>query len=176
MKLTTNLATRRYVDLGRLNALLIAGFVLLGGLLIFKVREVAYNQAELGRIRGLSSASDRRPGGGPAVTEAQLKELSARTGFANSLIEKKSTNWLALLDSLEEVVPTGVALTAINPKQGQVMLNGVARSFANLRLFVENLEHSRNFSEVYLLSQSETKVGLTQQGISFAVTCKVSPR
>ncbi|HBG08060.1 MAG: fimbrial protein [Geobacteraceae bacterium GWC2_58_44] len=177
MKFTTNLATRRYINMRRLNAGLVACFVLLGALLLFKVREVAYNHAELGRIRSLTAAAGNRPGAAK-VSEAQLNALAGKIAFANTLIDKKSVNWLSLLDRLEEVVPNGVALTQIEPNQReqQLKINGVARSFANLRTFLENMEQSKNFSEVYLLGQSETKVGSTQQGLSFAVTCKVSYR
>jgi len=174
MRLTINLATRRYINLRRLNALLVACFLLLGALLIFKVREVAYNQAELARIRQLSASTGGRPG--QTVSEAQLQALSARIRFANGLIEKKTTNWLSLLNRLEEVVPDGVSLTQLEPSQREQLLkvNGAARNFASLRTFMENLEQSENFSEVYLLSQNEKKVGLTQQGIDFAITCKVT--
>ena len=173
MKLTTNLATRRYVNAARLNALLLAGFVLLGGLLVFNVREAAYNQAELSRLGSMNAASGQRPG--ETVSEAQLEALAARTRFANTLIEKKGVNWLTILDRLEEVVPPGVALTQLEPdRQGQLKLTGAARRFADLRGLLENMEQSKNFSEVYLLSQSEIKVGLTQQGISFAITCKTA--
>ena len=92
------------------------------------------------------------------------------------MIEKKSANWLNLLDRLEEVVPAGVALTQIepDPKERLVKLTGAARSFANLRTLIENMEQSKNFSEVYLLSQSDAKkVGATQQGLQFAISCKV---
>lgn len=176
MRITINLATRRYLNLGRLNAILLACSVLLGALLVFTVRELAYNQAQLSGIRRQSAALGDRPG--VAVSEAQMQALAAKIGFANGVLEKKSVNWLKLLDRLEEVVPNGVTLTDIEPDQREQLLkiSGAARSFANLRAFLENMEQSENFAEVYLLSQSETKVGLTQRGINFAVTCKVSYR
>jgi type IV pilus assembly protein PilN len=178
MRLTINLATRRYINLPRLNALLVAGFVLVGGLLLFKVREIAYKQSDLARIASLSAAADRRPGEGPAVGEAQLKELAAQTALANALIEKKSVNWLYLLDSLEEVVPEGVAITQLDPgkRDRPLKLSGIARSFANVRVLMENLEQSKKFSDVFLMSQAETKVGQTQHGVSFTITCKVNYR
>jgi type IV pilus assembly protein PilN len=176
MKLTINLATRRYLNLRLLNIWLLAGFILLGALLILKVREVAYNQAELATIRRQSAVAESRPGEAP-VSPAQLNALAAKALFANALIARKSVNWLNLLDLLEEVVPNGVALSAIQPDKGDLLkLGGVARNFADLRALLENMERSKNFSEVYLLSQSETKVGLTQQGLSFSVTCKVNYR
>lgn len=175
MRLTINLATRRHLNTRLINLLLVASLVLLGALLLFKLRELAYQQAELARIRGLSAATGHRPAGGAAVSEAKWRELAGRISFANGLIEKKGVNWLKLLDYLEEVVPNGVALTQIEPVQHEQLLRigGAARSFAELRALLENMEQSKNFSQVYLLSQSNAKVGLTQHGIIFAVTCKV---
>ena len=173
MRLSTNLATRRYVNQRRLNALLAAFFLLSGGLLLFQVREAAYNQAELSRIRSLAASAGGRPG--EVVSEAQLHALAQKISFANAVIEKKSANWLNLLDRLEEVVPAGVALTQIEPDQKErlVKINGAARSFANLRTLMENMEQSKNFSDVFLLGQTEAKVGTTQQGLLFAISCKV---
>jgi len=177
MKLTINLATRRYVNLRQLNAALAACLVLFAALAIFNVQEIAGKAAELARIERLSAASGPRVGGVP-VSEAQLKGLSTRIRFANAVIEKKTVNWLTVLDRLEEVVPSGVALTQIQPdlRLQQLKIAGVARSFANLRELLDTMERSKNFSEVYLLSQSEAKVGLTQHGIVFDVACKVDLR
>jgi type IV pilus assembly protein PilN len=177
MKLTINLATRRYINLRQVNAALALGLALLAMLAVFKVREIAHNEAELTRMKHLSAATGTRVGG-VEISQAQLKALDARIRFANAAIDKKSVNWLILLDRLEEVVPSGVALTQIEPDQHQqlVKISGAARSFANLRGLLENMERSKNFSEVYLLSQSEAKVGLTQQGILFNVNCKVALR
>lgn len=177
MKLTINLATRRYINLRRLNAGLLLGFLILATLLIFKVREVAKNQAELGRIKNLAATAGNPPGA--KVSEGELQALAGRVSFANELIRKKTVNWLALLDRLEEVVPEGVALTEISPDPStpqQLKISGVARSFANLRAFLEQMEGSQVFSDVYLMAQSDTKVGLTQQGLTFSVTCKVEYR
>jgi type IV pilus assembly protein PilN len=174
MKLTINLATRRYVNLRQLNVMLALGFTLLGGLAIFKVAEIARNASELARVRGLSQGIATRSGG-TQVSEAQLKALEPRIQFANATIEKKSVNWLSLLDHLEEVVPAGVALSEIQPDHDQLLkIGGAARNFASLRALMENMERSKNFSEVYLLRQADTKVGLTQEGILFNISCKVA--
>ena len=109
------------------------------------------------------------------ISDKQLKAQESRIRFANAAIERKSVNWLSLLDRLEEVVPTGVALTQIEPDRLQgLKISGAAHSFANLRALLENMERSKNFSEVYLLSQSDAKVGLTQVGIQFSISCKVA--
>jgi type IV pilus assembly protein PilN len=176
MRLTTNLATRRYINLRQLDAGLVTCFVLLGVLALFKVGEFTGNASELSRLKALSQQSGGRPGA-PRVSDAQLKAQEARILFANGVIERKSVNWLNLLDHLEEVVPSGVALTVLEPDRSHgLRVTGAARSFANLRELMENMEHSKNFSEVYLLNQSDAKVGLTQQGLNFTLSCKVALR
>ncbi|HJV34091.1 PilN domain-containing protein [Geomonas sp.] len=110
------------------------------------------------------------------MSEGQLKVQAARVAFANSVIERKTMNWLGLLDRLEEVVPEGVAITALHPDakdRQQVSITGAARSFNNLRQLLEQMERSRSFSDVYLLNEAEAKMGKTQQGITFSVRCKV---
>jgi type IV pilus assembly protein PilN len=189
MKLTTNLATRRYVNIKLLNLYLVIAMVILAAVLILRVREIAYNQAELGRVKGMLAGA-RSSSPGRKVTEADLKSLQGRVDFANAVIDRKAVDWLNLLDRLEEVLPSGVALNQIEPakqpaqtvgggasQQAQtVTIGGMASQFSSLRTLLENMEGSKNFSEVYLLSQTETKVGLTQRGIAFSISCRIAIR
>jgi type IV pilus assembly protein PilN len=71
-----------------------------------------------------------------------------------------------------------VALNRIEPEShsSTIKVSAAARNFGNIRVFLENLERSPRFSEVYLLNQSETKVGLTQQGILFSVSLRMNTR
>lgn len=176
MKLTINLATRRYINMRRLNTGLAASLLILAALLVYQVREIAGNQVDINKIRTESAAASRGSAGEPAVSPERLRELDAKIAFANELIARKTTNWMGLLDKLEGVVPPGVALSQVKPtvKDEKLQLTGVARNFAGLRSLLENMEQSPNFSEVYLLSQSEVKVGKAQQGLSFNISCKVS--
>lgn len=174
MKLTINLATRRYVNQRQLNLVLTASFVILAALLVYLVRELANNQAEINKIKSQSAAASRGPAGAAAIPPEQMKELEGRIAFANALIDRKTVNWISLLDKLELVVPAGVSLTQVSPGPDlSVKLEGVALTFGNLRTLLENMEQSPNFSEVYLLSQSERKVGSTQEGKGFSISCKV---
>lgn len=177
MKLTINLATRRYINMRRLNTLLVAGLVILAPLLVYQVREIGHNQAEIGKI-GRQAAAAGVPVGAPAVSAEQMQSLEKRIASANDLIDMKTVNWLGLLDKLEAVVPAGVALDQVQPslRDQTLRVTGVARSFANLRSLLENMDRSPDFAEVYLLSQTELKVGQTQQGYNFALSCKVDYR
>ena len=174
MRLTINLATRRFINLRQLNAILLAFFLAAGALALYQAGEFTKNAAELTRIRSLIQGTGTLEGGA-RISDAQLKAQETRIRFANQAIQKKTVNWLNLLDRLEEVVPDGVTLTLIEPdSEKPLKLAGAARSFANLRVLMENMERSKNFSEVYLLSQKEAKVGLTQEGITFEISCKVA--
>lgn len=178
MRLTINLATRRYINTRRLNASLAVAFFLLAALLLYKVREIGSNQAELNQIARQSAAADRGPAAAPEISPAQLQAQKAKIATANALIDRKTINWVGLLDNLEQVVPGGVAMTQVTPnlREQSLAINGVAQSFANLKTLLENMEQSPNFSEVYLVNQAEVTVGKTQHGLSFAISCKVNYR
>jgi len=173
MKLTTNLATRRYVNQRQVDTLLAACFVLLFSLACYQVLGLSGNAAELTRLKGLARGTGAQ--GGPQVTVAQLQAQAGQVAFANDLIDRKSVRWLELLDHLEEAVPAGVSLSDILPERNQgLKVSGVVRHFDSLRNLMENMERSRHFTDVYLLSQQATKVGQTQDGINFQISCRVA--
>ena len=173
MKLTTNLATRCYVNLKQLNSALWAGFLVLGGLALLLASLVGQGRGEIVRVRTLEQGLTPKSAG-PQLSEAQLGAQAKHVQFANQVVDRKTVNWLHLLDSLEEVVPNGVALNHIAPSLERALsIGGSARNFAALRTLLENMERSKNFSDVYLMSQAEQKAGLTQEGISFTITCRI---
>jgi type IV pilus assembly protein PilN len=174
MKLTTNLATRRYVNLRQLDILLLLAFVLILGLAAFQVIAVAQNAAEMNRVKGLARGGVPA---GPQVSAAQLQAQAKQVAFANDLIDRKTVDWLTLLDRLEEVVPSGVSLNEIQPDRNRVLkIGGMVRQFDSLRVLMENMERSRYFTDVYLVSQAQAKVGLTQEGINFQISCRIAQR
>jgi type IV pilus assembly protein PilN len=67
-----------------------------------------------------------------------------------------------------------VMVTSLEPslKDGKLTVSGVARNFSLMRKFIENMEESTFFTDIYLLSQAEAKVDETQKGVSFSVSCK----
>jgi type IV pilus assembly protein PilN len=178
MRLKINLATRTYIDAHRLNAAVAAIVVLLLLGLFFSVRAVATTGGEI-RLAGTELALLQGKGTGKGkVEEKEYQALLARIGAANAIIARKSYDWLQLLDRLEGVVPDGVAMTAIEPepKGNSLKLTGVARSFAELRRFMETLEDARFLTDVYLNANAETKVGESQRGMTFSITCRVVPQ
>lgn len=177
MRFNINLATRTYIDAKLLKFWTAAAVVLLSMLLVYNVKRTATNAAELKRLAGEIAAADNKARSvGKGVPEKEYLRLLDRIGFANSVIEQKTYNWIALLDRLEQVVPDGVAISSLQPepKSQGLRLSGVARSFTHLRIFMERLEDSRFFTELYLTSQGDTKLGNDVQGITFNLSCRVA--
>jgi type IV pilus assembly protein PilN len=176
MRLTINLATRFYINTRRLNFLIAGAVILLTLLLLFNVSNMATDFAEMRRLKDEMAALEgkTRSAQSAVVPDKEYQALLAKIRFANGIIENKTFNWLALLDKLEVVVPDGISLVLIEPipKDGGLKLAGIAKNFGNLRKFMENLEDSKFFTEVYLVSQAETQVSTGQKGINFMITAK----
>ena len=176
MRLKINLATRRYVNMRRLNALFAAVALILVVFFGYLVQRVSITAGELARIERASAAEAAHSRTGETVSKKQMDALGAKIRFANTLIAAKTLDWPRLLTLLEGVVPDGVSLTSLepSPKDQTLKIAGDARSFANIRTFMENLEASKEFTKVYLLTQNDIEVGKTQKGLAFGLSCKVA--
>lgn len=175
MRFTLNLATRRYINSRQVNLLLAgAGFLLaaMASGLAFSVIMNFTRQAEI--ESELAMVDARIKAGGKGISDKEYQALLGKIKVANGIVRRKSFNWLGFLDWLEVVVPDGVMVTSLEPslKEGKLTISGVARNFHLMRKFLENLEDSKFFTDIYLLSQAESKVDETQKGVSFSVSCR----
>jgi type IV pilus assembly protein PilN len=169
MRFTLNLATRTYINSRQVNLILgIVGAVLLIMLAGFSY-SVITNRAEQQKLeQDLVTVEARIKASGKGISETAYKALLGKIKIVNGIIQRKSFNWL------EMVVPDGIMVTSLEPslKEGKLTISGVAKNFATMRKFLENLEDSKFFTDIYLLSQSEAKVDETQKGVSFSVSCR----
>ncbi|HEX9023074.1 MAG TPA: PilN domain-containing protein [Geobacteraceae bacterium] len=176
MRLTINLATRVYVNTRQLNICIAAAIALLLLVMAAVCGNIAADLGAAKRLKDGIAVLEGKSRKGAAVPEKDYQALLARIRFANGVIEQKTFDWLMLFDRLEGVVPDGIAISSIEPsaKDGGLRLSGVAKGFGNLRNFVENLEGSKFFTDVYLVSQSELQVSPAEKGLSFNITCKAA--
>ena len=175
MRHSINLATRIYINTSRLNFVIISVLTLLVLILVFNIRNSATELGEMKKLNGKLNLLEGKAGAakGATINEKEYQTQLARIKLANAIIEQKTFDWLMLLDRLETVVPDGISLVSIEPsKNGELKLAGIAKNFGNLRNYMENLEDSRYFAEVYLVSQSDLLQSDGRQGISFNITCK----
>jgi type IV pilus assembly protein PilN len=176
MRFRINLATRTYIDhrlLNRISALLLTLLVVL---LVWNVTRISWNLGEKGRldseIKALEGSLNIRPGG---VSEKDFTRQQARIRFFNEIIDRKGTDWINMLELVENATPEGISIASLSPgkNHGELKLDGRARTFATVRQYVEKLEGSKAFSDVLLLSHQEMIVGEQGRGVQFTISCKV---
>jgi type IV pilus assembly protein PilN len=160
MRVRLNLATRRLETHRRFLAgagltALFAGFAFLGlGWHVYSARKVDAEQ----RARSAKTRQEM------AKLEAQRRELERyfnqkgianlhdRAAFINTILDARSFNWTLMFMDLERVLPGGVRVISIEPKQVgrhvEVKLSvGAINDEAELK-FLRALEESKEFTEV----------------------------
>ncbi|HVH72552.1 MAG TPA: hypothetical protein VNB49_15775, partial [Candidatus Dormibacteraeota bacterium] len=92
--------------------------------------------------------------------QRNIKGLNERAAFINGIIVVRSFNWTQMFMDLERILPGGVRIINIEPKQvsGHVELNltfGATNDEVKLE-FVRALETSKQFSEVQIHSETQS--------------------
>ena len=157
MRITLNLATRPFADLGpaikRLRiamAVLVVVAIGLGlGLRAF------HHKAELARARDhsldgqIASITHERQGYQELMRQPLNAQLLAQSAVLNKLFNEKAFSWTLAMEDLETVLPGGVQVSTLEPvpaKDGHVTLHlrviGPRDRTIDL---VRNLEHSHRF-------------------------------
>lgn len=88
--------------------------------------------------------------------QKNIADIHDRAAFINGIIAVRSFNWTQMFMDLERILPGGVRIISIEPKQvsGHVEVNltfGAANDDVKLK-FVRALESSKQFSEVEIHS------------------------
>jgi len=175
MNLQLNLATRIYVDFRKVNLVIALLFFMVLAWLCIDVYVLVNNHLEIRRLKGYM-LNQVAKGSGKNIPEAEYSRMLASIKFANGILDKRSYDWLTLLDNMEQVVPAGVSLNNLVPdKGGQLKLSGTAVNFSAVRKFIENLEMSNKFTEVFLTDHVNLREGGSQKGLNFSVSCRALP-
>jgi type IV pilus assembly protein PilN len=95
-------------------------------------------------------------------------KLHDRAAFLNGLIDARSFNWTQMFMDLERILPGGVRVMSIQPKQehGHVEVNlsvGAINDEAKLK-FLHALEQSRQFSEIQVEHEGTPSQTVNQGG------------
>lgn len=176
MRLTINLATRTYINDRLVNLVLAVVGAVLTLAVVGTVWGIVGDTGTLRRLRGeIASLEGREHAGAKPVGRKELDAVLEQIRFANGLIERKSADWLQLLDRIETVVPDGISLTSVQPERAKqtLKLSGAARDFGRIRAMIDAMEASQDFTDVFLVSQSETRATDGRRTMTFVVTCKV---
>ena len=175
MRFTLNLATRTYLDQRLINRVLISALFVLLAFLAWNVSRLSRNMGDLDRltteIASFEARLNKRPAG---VTEKDFSRQQTSIRFYNSIIERKTFDWLGLLDGLERTTPEGISLISLVPdkKSGYFKIEGRANSFSQVRSYLDKLEDSQSFQDILLLSHTPLILGEKSRGIQFVISCR----
>ena len=194
MRVSLNLATRPYADQGPALKQLRIGMailtvVLIGlglGLLHFHqdalrmAAQEAVLDKSIARIRQEEvgyEAQMQQPANSKVLTQAQ---------FLNQLFDEKSFSWTAAMEDLEQVLPGGVQVTAIEPNRGKdgrltlhLRVSGPRERSVEM---VRNMEHSLRFASPRISgenadnsSQGDLQLVRAVSKVSFDVLAEYNP-
>ena len=157
MRISLNLATRPFADMGPVLRRLRLGMLVLvlisaGALLGL---HAVHNRAEAARARAhsldgaIAHASSERQGYLRMMQEPDNARLLDETRALNQLFDEKAFSWTLTMESLETVLPGGVQVSTLEPLReadGHIMLRMRVIGPRDKGIeFVRNLEHSRRF-------------------------------
>jgi type IV pilus assembly protein PilN len=172
MKITINLATRPFADIGPMMknlriAMAALAVVSLGlGLGLYFL----HNKAEAARARDHSLDGDiarithERQGYETMMRQPDNAQVLTEAGNLNRLFDEKSFSWTLGMEDLETVLPGGVQVTTLEPirdKTGRITLRlRVVGPRDRVISMVQNLEHSRHFLQSRIVGESSETTGM----------------
>ncbi len=166
MKINLNLATRPYIELrpvyARLRVLGVALAVLaLPLLLLVHVEESHARDAE-NRVAQLAASTallrQQQASARALALEGPNANVLTQAAYLNDMFRRKAFSWTATMSDLEDTLPYGVQVFAIQPvvsPDGHVAIRlGVTGPRSLSVEVVRNLEHSKHFAAPRLAAES----------------------
>jgi type IV pilus assembly protein PilN len=103
-------------------------------------------------------------------------KLHDRASFINNLIDARSFNWTLMFMDLEKVLPAGVRVISIEPKQekGRIevkLIIGATSDEANLKL-IKALEDSKTFTHIELIAVQRPTSGTSTDQVVVELTAE----
>jgi type IV pilus assembly protein PilN len=157
MRVTVNLATRPYIDIGpaikrlriAMGVLFLIAIGLALGVRAFHQQAVEARATEESVQKRIDAINLERMGYQNRMRQPENALLLAQVGTLNQLFDEKTFSWTLGMEDLETVLPGGVQVTSLEPvrnKDGSITLRlrVVGPRDRSVEL-VENLEHSRHF-------------------------------
>jgi type IV pilus assembly protein PilN len=171
MRISLNLATRPFTDLGpaikrlRVAAIMLAILCILLGvcLHLYEPKAKEARARERAVDNQIAAIRAERQNAEATMRKPANAELLAASAALNQLFDEKAFSWTLAMESLETVLPAGVQVTAIEPtraKDGQinVHMRVVGPRDRSVEL-VRNLEHSRRFLEPRIMGETAESTG-----------------
>ena len=166
MRISINLATRPFVELGPLFArlrLAMAGLAVLAvvfGITLHSLnKRAAVEESQMDALKQQTAAlENERMSNEARMRQPQNKAVLDRSRFLNTLFASKSFSWTAVMMDLERVLPAGVQVTSIEPAvtaDGNVTIHLRVNGPRDLDVdLVRSLERSQRFAQPRLSNET----------------------
>jgi Tfp pilus assembly protein PilN len=138
-------------------------------------RQAANDEARAAELR--SEAARLRA----TVDAKQIERASLEAHQANELIDRRTFSWTALWNEFEVTLPPNVRITSfrprIDPKRGNVVtITVVARGVDDVQQFMENLEKTGAFPELFPPSERTNDQGQLETAIEAVYAPKAAAK
>ncbi len=165
MRITVNLATRPFVDVGPAMKRLRIGMIVLAlfSLAALGTLHLVHSKAEAARAHehsldgAIAKINSERQGYESMMAQPKNAQFMMEVDELNELFEAKAFSWTMAMESLEIELPGSVQVTQIEPqrsKTGQITLHLRVVGPHNLSdELVKNLEHSRRFQSPRIVGE-----------------------
>lgn len=165
MKLTLNLASRRYLNRNALNRACLVLLLLLCAALSYQIIGYLQGQKRMEQYRNniaeLEQQLQQLQGESPRhLTAARIEKQQREFEQAAAFLQHDAFRWTALFDRLETLLPAGVSIRSFKPnyKEKSLLLTGVAKRLSDLQTLLDTLL-ADSFQQVFLQSQGLIDVG-----------------
>lgn len=182
--LRTNLSTRPFYNERGVHAFLGLLVVVVVALTIFNLTQIVLltrRQSALGAEAGgaESRAAELRARAArtrQALNATQLESISGAAREANEIIGQRLFSWTELLNHVEDTLPENARITSLRPTVSReggitVTMTVTAQSVDDVEQFMENLEKTTVFSEVYPIDDEPDEEG----GVRASLEGKYAP-
>lgn len=172
--LRTNLSTRPFYNERAVHALLTVIAVIVAALTIFNLTQIVLLTRRQSELSTRATAAETRARELRAqaaqvrqnINPKQLELVSGAAREANAIIGQRLFSWTELLNQLEITLPDEVRITSMRPRIENESISLVitvnARRADELERFMENLESTGKFEEVFPRGVDTTGEGLQQ--------------
>jgi type IV pilus assembly protein PilN len=166
MRITLNLATRPFADLGPALKRLRVGMAVLAALcLLFLLglhlfdRQAAAARAREHSLDGrIAQIQAERDAAEALMSQPGNAQVLKQAEFLNQLFDEKAFSWTLAMEAMETVLPGGVQVTSIEPtraKDGHIAVHlHVVGPRDHVVDLVSNLERSRRFLDPSILGEN----------------------
>src|SRR5215216_3366711 len=176
--LRTNLSTRPFYNERGIHTGLGVAALVVAALTIVNLVQIVILTSKQSDLNGRATAAEGRAQAllshantvRRGLNPKELEQVSGAAREANTLIGQRLFSWTDLLNRLETTLPEEVRVTSLRPitdKDGKVTIsmNTVGRRAEDIARFMENLEGTGAFGDVYSRDESSTEEGLIQTSI-----------